>query len=180
MRISKVITKEGDRGQTSLGNGVKVSKNHPRIRAIGSIDKLNSLVGWIICIVKNELKSDLQKIQQDLFNLGGELAIPEGDMNLLDISRLEWLEKYSDNLNKTLPPLKEFILPGGTELSSRIHISRAECRSAELDLVALGESEKIKTLHRKYLNRLSDYLFILARVITNEEGSKEVTWEYSK
>lgn len=180
MRISKVITKEGDKGQTSLGNGIKVSKNHPRVRAMGSIDKLNSLVGWTICIAKNNLKNDLQKIQQDLFNLGGELAIPNGGMNLLGVTRLEWLETQSEALNETLSPLKEFILPGGTELSARIHITRAECRSAELDLVALGETEKIETLHRKYLNRLSDYLFILARVVKNEEGSKEVTWDYSK
>ena len=180
MRISKVITKEGDKGQTSLGNGVKVSKNHPRVRAMGSIDKLNSLVGWTICIANNDLKNDLQKIQQDLFNLGGELAIPNGDISLLGVARLEWLETQSETLNETLSPLKEFILPGGTELSARIHITRAECRSAELDLVALGETEKIETLHRKYLNRLSDYLFILARVVKNEEGSKEVTWDYSK
>ena len=180
MRITKVITKGGDDGQTSLGNGERVSKNHLRVHAIGAVDKLNSVIGWTRSVAKNAIKDDLEKIQQDLFNLGGELAVPGSDLELLQITRLEWLETESEKMNKTLPPLKEFILPGGSELSSRIHIARTECRDSERTLVALGEVETVPDLHRHYLNRLSDYLFILARKVKNDEGSTEVPWDYNK
>jgi len=180
MRITKVITKGGDDGQTSLGNGERVSKNHLRIHAIGAADKLNSVIGWTSSEAKNGIKDNLEKIQQDLFNLGGELAVPGSDLQLLQFTRLEWLETESEKMNKILPPLKEFVLPGGSEFSSRIHIARTECRDTERTLVALGEVETVPDLHRHYLNRLSDYLFILARKVKNDEGSKEVPWDYNK
>ena len=180
MRITKVTTKGGDDGQTSLGNGERVSKNHLRIHAMGAVDKLNSVIGWTRSIAQSSIKDDLEKIQQDLFNLGGELAVSGGDQELLKKTRLEWLEIESEIMNKELPPLKEFILPGGLELSSRIHIARTECRDTERTLVALGEVESITDLQRHYLNRLSDYLFILARKVKNNEGSTEIPWDYNK
>ena len=180
MRITKVTTKGGDEGQTSLGNGQRVSKNHLRVHAIGTVDKLNSVIGWTRSIAKNGIKDDLEKIQQDLFNLGGELAVPGSDLKLLQITRLEWLETESEKMNKALPPLKEFILPGGSELSSRLHIARTECRDTERTLVSLGEVETVPDLQRHYLNRLSDYLFILARKVKNDEGSTEIPWDYNE
>ena len=180
VRITKVTTKGGDDGQTSLGNGERVSKNHLRIHAMGAVDKLNSVIGWALSIAQSGIKNDLEKIQQDLFNLGGELAISSSDQELLKNTRLEWLEIESEKMNKELPPLKEFILPGGSELSSRIHIARTECRDTERTLVALGEVEAVPALQRHYLNRLSDYLFILARKVKNDEGSMEVPWDYNK
>ena len=180
MRITKVTTKGGDDGQTSLGNGERVSKNHLRVHAMGAVDKLNSVIGWTRSIAQSGIKDDLEKIQQDLFNLGGELAISSGDQELLKNTRLEWLEIESETINKELPPLKEFILPGGSELSSRIHIARTECRDTERTLIALGEVETVPALQRHYLNRLSDYLFILARKVKNDEGSTEVPWDYTK
>ena len=180
MRITKVTTKGGDNGQTSLGDGERVSKNHLRVHAMGAVDKLNSVIGWTRSIAQSGIKDDLEKIQQDLFNLGGELAISSGDQELLKNTRLEWLEIESETINKELPPLKEFILPGGLELSSRIHIARTECRDTERTLIALGEVETVPALQRHYLNRLSDYLFILARKVKNDEGSTEVPWDYTK
>ena len=180
VRITKVTTKGGDDGQTSLGNGERVSKNHLRVHAMGAVDKLNSVIGWTRSIAQSGIKDDLEKIQQDLFNLGGELAISSGDQELLKNTRLEWLEIESETINKELPPLKEFILPGGSELSSRIHIARTECRDTERTLIALGEVETVRALQRHYLNRLSDYLFILARKVKNDEGSTEVQWDYNK
>ncbi len=180
MRITKVTTKGGDNGQTSLGDGERVSKNHLRVHAMGAVDKLNSVIGWVLSIAQSGIKDDLEKIQQDLFNLGGELAISSGDQELLKNTRLEWLEIESETINKELPPLKEFILPGGSELSSRIHIARTECRDTERTLIALGEVETVRALQRHYLNRLSDYLFILARKVKNDEGSTEVPWNYTK
>jgi len=180
VRITKVTTKGGDDGQTSLGNGERVSKNHLRIHAMGEVDKLNSVIGWTRSIAQSGIKDDLEKIQQDLFNLGGELAVSGGDQELLKNTRLEWLEIESETMIKELPPLKEFILPGGSELSSRIHIARTECRNTERTLVSLGEVETVPDIHRHYLNRLSDYLFILARKVKNDEGSTEVQWDYNK
>ena len=180
VRITKVTTKGGDNGQTSLGDGERVSKNHLRVHAMGAVDKLNSVIGWTRSIAQSGIKDDLEKIQQDLFNLGGELAISSGDQELLKNTRLEWLEIESETINKELPPLKEFILPGGLELSSRIHIARTECRDTERTLIALGEVETVPALQRHYLNRLSDYLFILARKVKNDEGSTEVPWDYTK
>ena len=106
MRITKVTTKGGDNGQTSLGDGERVSKNHLRVHAMGAVDKLNSVIGWTRSIAQSGIKDDLEKIQQDLFNLGGELAVSGGDQEFLNNTRLEWLEIESETMNKELPPLK--------------------------------------------------------------------------
>ena len=178
MRVSKVITKSGDEGQTGLGDGRRVSKTHIRIQAIGSIDHLNSLLGWAMVEAGRPIKNDLERVQQDLFNVGGELVMPGIELQLLNAERLQWLEDETEKLNKSLPPLKEFILPGGTELSARIHIIRAACRNTERDIVALAESKEGSDHHKVYLNRLSDYFFVLARKVQIDKGTKEIQWDH--
>ena len=180
MRITKVTTKTGDAGETGLGNGERVSKNSPRVHAMGSIDKLNSIIGWARTLTSEVTFDILGLVQQDLFNMGGEIAIPDVEMNLLDESRVVWLDSLTDQYNEKLPPLDEFILPGGNEISSRLHISRTECREAERNLIALSENEFVSPLHKKYLNRLSDFFFVLARAVSSDENIEEVTWEYEK
>ena len=180
MRITKVTTKTGDAGETGLGNGERVSKNSPRVHAMGSIDNLNSIIGWARTLTGEDIFDILGLVQQDLFNIGGEIAIPDAKMNLLDESRVVWLDNLTDQYNKQLPPLNEFILPGGNELSSRLHISRTECREAERNLIALSENEFVSPLHKKYLNRLSDFFFVLARAVSSDENIEEVSWEYEK
>ena len=178
MRISKVITKSGDDGQTGLGEGKRVSKTHIRIQAIGAIDHLNSLLGWAMVDAGRSTKNDLERVQQDLFDLGGELAMPGIELQLLNAERLQWLEHETEKLNKSLPPLEEFILPGGTELSARIHILRTACRNTERDIVSLAEKKEDSNLHKVYLNRLSDYLFVLARKVQVDEGTEETQWDH--
>tara|TARA_B110000914_G_scaffold102820_1_gene90189 strand:+ start:92 stop:685 length:594 start_codon:yes stop_codon:yes gene_type:complete len=178
MRVSKVITKSGDGGQTGLGDGKRVSKTDIRIQAIGSMDYLNSLLGWAMVVARSPVKNDLERIQQDLFDLGGELAMPGIELQLLSAERLNWLEHETEKLNESLPPLKEFILPGGTELSARIHIVRTACRNTERDIVALAETKEDSDLHKIFLNRLSDYLFVLARKVQMDEGTNEIQWDH--
>ena len=180
MRITKVTTKTGDSGRTGLANGERVSKSSIRINAMGSIDKLNSVIGWVINVVDLRLAKDLENIQQDLFNLGGELAVPDVEINLLVNDRLLWLENNIDKINDEMPPLTEFILPGGSEECSRIHIARAECRESERVIVTLSESEAVPEIHKQYLNRLSDYLFIIARQLKLDQGKNEKSWKYKK
>ena len=180
MRITKVTTKTGDTGETGLGNGERVSKNSPRVHAMGSIDKLNSIIGWARTLTSKDTFDIIGLVQQDLFNMGGEIAIPDVEMNLLDESRVGWLDSLTDHYNEQLPPLNEFILPGGNELSSRLHISRTECREAERNLIALSENEFVSPSHKKYLNRLSDFFFVLARAVSSDENIEEIPWEYEK
>ena len=180
MRITKVTTKTGDTGETGLGNGERVSKNSPRVHTMGSIDKLNSIIGWTRTLASKDTFDILGLVQQDLFNMGGEIAIPDVEMNLLDESRVVWLDSLTDHYNEQLPPLNEFILPGGNELSSRLHISRTECREAERNLIALSENEFVSPSHKKYLNRLSDFFFVLARAVSSDENIEEIPWEYEK
>ena len=180
MRITKVTTKTGDMGETGLANGERVSKNSPRIHALGSLDKLNSFIGWTRVNADENINNVLEAIQQDLFNIGGELAIPDVEMNLFNNSRLDWLDKQTELYNQQLPPLDEFILPGGTELASRLHIARAECRETERYIICLSEQEFVSDLHKKYLNRLSDFLFNLSRIVVLNQGVSEISWDYNK
>ena len=180
MRITKVTTKTGDMGETGLANGERISKNSPRIHAMGSLDKLNSFIGWTRVNADENINNVLEAIQQDLFNIGGELAIPDVEMNLFNNSRLDWLDKQTELYNQQLPPLDEFILPGGTELASRLHIARAECRETERYIICLSEQEFVSDLHKKYLNRLSDFLFNLSRIVVLNQGVSEISWDYNK
>jgi|TARA_B100000902_G_scaffold126848_1_gene126296 cob(I)alamin adenosyltransferase len=178
MRISKVTTKSGDKGNTSLGNGERVSKSHLLINLLGDIDELNSQVGSAISSCKSSLiASELQAIQQDLFNLGGEISIINSGTILINDDKVEFLEERIEDLNQTLKPLKEFIMPGGDEFCSRIHLSRAVCRRAERSCVAVLDLVKEKNVWLPYLNRLSDYFFVLARYVSSEQGSEEILWK---
>ena len=178
MRITKVTTRTGDKGQTGLGNGERVSKNSLRVNAMGSVDKLNSIIGWARIKANKQSDKPLEEIQQDLFNLGGELAIPDVQINLLKDARIDWLDSNIDEINALLPPLNEFVLPGGPEFTARVHIARSECRDAERAIIALSESECVPSNHKKYINRLSDFLFVLSRLETFQKGQKEIVWKY--
>ena len=178
MRISKVTTKSGDKGKTSLGNGERVSKSHLIINLLGDIDELNSQIGSAISSSKSSLiSSELQSIQQDLFNLGGEISIFNSGTILINDDKVKFLEERIEDLNQTLKPLKEFIMPGGDEFCSRIHLSRAVCRRAERSCVSVLDLVKEKNIWLPYLNRLSDYLFVLARYVSSERGSEEILWK---
>ena len=181
MRITKVTTKTGDAGETGLGSGKRVQKNHPRIMVLGELDHLNSIIGWVISACGNkELAKPLKNIQQDIFNIGADMSLPERDANLLKKERLTNLETQIESITNKLPPLKEFILPGGSELVSRIHIARTSCRNTERAMVSMFNNEGIDELHGKYINRLSDYLFLLARLVKNNEGVEEEHWRFEK
>ena len=178
MRISKVTTKSGDKGNTSLGNGERVSKSHLLINLLGDIDELNSQLGSAISSCKSELiSSELESIQQDLFNLGGEISIINSGTILINNDKVEFLEERIYELNQTLKPLKEFIMPGGDEFCSRVHLARAVCRRAERSCVAILDLVKEKNIWLPYLNRLSDYLFVLARYVSSQRGAEEILWK---
>ncbi len=178
MRISKVTTKTGDNGKTSLGDGSRVLKNHPNINFLGDMDELNSYLGLAVSICDSKvIKKQLQSIQQDLFNIGGEASMPKEEISLLKDGRITYLESYITKMNKELPPLEEFILPGGNELCSRLHIVRAVCRRAERSCIPLLSKKANNKNWLKYLNRLSDFIFVLIRLLNQNEGLDEMLWE---
>jgi cob(I)alamin adenosyltransferase len=177
MRISKVITKTGDQGTTGLADGSRVPKTDPRICAIGDIDELNSFVGNAKSAARaSEWEKELTEIQNDLLNLGGELSMPDGSISLLKIERIKALEKITEAMNESLPSLKEFILPEGDDFTTRIHLARAVCRRAERSVIHVIGTEGA-SLSIQYLNRLSDYLFVLARMSSKSEGTRERQWK---
>jgi cob(I)alamin adenosyltransferase len=175
-RLSKITTRTGDAGTTGLADGSRVAKDAPRIAALGEVDELNSLLGVILC---EELPAEacelLIGIQHDLFDLGGELAIPGG--TFLKPGQLERIEAAIEHYNGQLAPLKEFILPGGTRAAALAHLARTVCRRAERSVVALGAAESVSGTMRKYLNRLSDLLFVLGRWLNKSAGSSDVLWQ---
>jgi cob(I)alamin adenosyltransferase len=176
-RLSKIATRTGDDGSTGLGDGSRVGKDNLRIQALGDVDELNSQLGLLLCeTLPAALREELVSIQHDLFDLGGELCIP-GYTVLADahLARLDaLLEKY----NATLPPLKEFILPGGSRTAALAHVCRTVCRRAERSVVMLEKAEAgVNAPARQYLNRLSDLCFVLARVLNREAGGQDVLWE---
>ena len=181
MRITKVTTKTGDTGETSLGTGVRVRKDHPRVNALGDLDYLNSVIGWTVSSFSDsQIGQELKKIQQDIFNISGDISLPDSESALLKKERIKDIEDDFDIINNKLPPLKEFILPGGSELISRLHIARTSCRNAERSLISMYGNENLNQLHAKYMNRLSDYLFLLARLVKHNEGVKEEHWDLEK
>lgn len=178
MRITKVYTKTGDNGTTSLSDGSRVKKNSLRIISIGSVDELNASLGMVLSTRPVEIISKLlRKIQNDLFNLGGEISTKDLNLKLVSIDDIKLLEESIDELNSDLPALKEFIMPRGTDIVSRLHFSRTICRRAEVDLVNLSQIEKINSIHLTYLNRLSDYLFVSARYQNNYDENNEIFWD---
>ncbi|MDG4944906.1 cob(I)yrinic acid a,c-diamide adenosyltransferase [Weeksellaceae bacterium KMM 9713] len=187
----KIYTKTGDKGSTSLYGGVKVSKAHIRIDAYGTTDELNSNIGVIASHNSNkQVKEQLLKIQENIFVLGSELATPKEKLYLangksrigqmIQESDIETLESWIDEWEKQLDPLTHFILPGGGKASASAHLARTVCRRAERIVVALAENEEIRQELQKYLNRLSDYFFVLARVLAKMDNEPEVLWLPSK
>ena len=181
MRITKVTTKTGDTGETSLGTGERVRKDHPRVNALGDLDYLNSVIGWTVSSLSDShIGQELKNIQQDIFNISGDISLPDIESVLLKKDRIKAIEDQIDIITNKLPPLKEFILPGGSELISRLHIARTSCRNAERSLISMYGNQNLNHLHAKYMNRLSDYLFLLARLVKHNEGVKEEHWDLEK
>lgn len=175
-RLSKIYTRTGDAGTTGLGDGSRVDKDSLRITALGEVDEVNSVVGLLLCeAVPEDIRELLTGIQHDLFDLGGELSIP--GMALLKDSQVARLEQAIDAYNADLEPLKDFILPGGSRAAALAHLARSVCRRAERAVVGLARSEAVSEPGRKYLNRLSDLLFVLGRVLNRDEGRGDVLWQ---
>jgi len=178
-RLSKIYTRTGDAGTTGLGDGERTRKNALRVQAMGDVDELNSLLGILVSgALPTDAAGVLLAVQHDLFDLGGELSIPGS--SLLPDSGVGRLEAAIDRWNEALPPLKEFILPGGSVSAAHCHLARAVCRRAERAVVALAESEPVNESVMEYINRLSDLLFVLARTLARQDGGEEILWDRSR
>jgi cob(I)alamin adenosyltransferase len=175
-RLTKITTRTGDEGITGLGNNERVSKSHVRVHAMGDVDELNSSIGLLLCEDMTPADQELLiDIQHELFNLGGELSIP--GMQLLKDDSLVQLDAAIESYVSRLPALKEFILPGGVRSSCLAHVCRTVARRAERSLVALSTQEAYEGVGVRYLNRLSDFLFILARKLNLDTGKQDVYWK---
>ncbi len=175
-RLSKIYTRTGDDGSTGLGDGSRVDKDCDRVEAFGTIDELNSIIGMVLSHdIPNAISTLLSRLQHELFDLGGELCIP--DHNAISTEHIKQLENDLDELNGKLPALKEFILPAGGKATSCCHLARTVCRRAERVIVRLAKTEKISSTLRAYINRLSDLLFVLARTLARYENGQEVLWQ---
>jgi cob(I)alamin adenosyltransferase len=178
-RLSKITTRTGDKGETGLGDGSRVPKDHPRVTALGDVDELNSALGLLLA---EELPADVRAVfapvQQDLLDLGGELSIP--GHALVKIERVEALEAELERWNEALQPLKEFILPGGSRAAAAAHLARTVCRRAERSVVALARKDKVSEAARQYLNRLSDLLFVAGRILNQAAGVGDVQWRHQR
>ncbi|MFX1762967.1 cob(I)yrinic acid a,c-diamide adenosyltransferase [Paraburkholderia sp. A1RI-2L] len=194
-RLSKIVTRTGDDGTTGLGDGSRVRKDDARIAAIGEVDELNSHIGVLLCeTLPDDVRAALTDIQHDLFDLGGELCMP-GHTIVTD-AQLERLDGWLAEYNATLPPLKEFILPGGSRAAALAHVCRTVCRRAERMIVALGAAQDasaaggadgagksaapLAQTPRRYVNRLSDLMFVLARVLNRAAGGADVLWLHDR
>jgi cob(I)alamin adenosyltransferase len=175
-RLTHITTRTGDSGETGLADGSRVSKTAPRIHALGDVDELNSQLGVLLVQdLPEDIRRLISQVQNDLFDLGSELAIPGS--NLLTDDHLGRLDAAIPAYNALLPPLAEFVLPGGTPAAAHCHVARTVCRRAERSLVALDAADIISDTPRLYLNRLSDLLFILSRCLNRMAGAPDVTWE---
>jgi len=175
-RLSKIYTRTGDKGETGLGDGTRIEKDHIRVEAFGDTDELNSIIGMIRAHeLPNNIEACLSKVQHHLFDLGGELCIP-GHV-ALDENYISYLETTLDGFNANLPMLKEFILPAGGKATSTCHLARTVCRRAERRIVSLSKNEDVSSYSIQYLNRLSDLLFVIARVLARHENGSEVLWQ---
>ena len=178
-RLSQIATRTGDNGTTGLGNNERVSKDSSRVRAMGDVDELNSHLGVLLCEPMPEtVRALLVEVQHQLFNLGGELSIP--GFELLKGEAVVALDEALANFNAELPKLQEFILPAGTRAASQAHVCRTVARRAEREVVALGNAEAINDAPRQYLNRLSDLMFVLARVLNRLDGGDDVYWKSAR
>ncbi len=185
-RLSKIYTRTGDAGETGLGDGSRIRKTHPRVQAMGSADELNSVIGMLVEMLLSEhgtsdaeelakIASFLRDSQHRIFDLGGEISIP--GYSILTNDHVEVIEQRLDELNEHLPPLENFILPGGSILIAQCHLARSVCRRAERDATALAEIETVNPSVLTYLNRMSDYLFVVARSCARLTGIDEVLWK---
>ncbi len=183
--LNKIYTKRGDDGKTELGNGERVKKFSKRVEAYGTVDELNSLIGIVTSLdIDKDLKNSLLKIQNDLFDIGADLCVPKDDNNNFSPFRFPSnyvlrLENEIDLMNTSIEPIKSFVLPGGSRISSQLHLCRTTCRRAERYVVELMESEDSNPEVLKYLNRLSDWFFVSARKY-NDNGKSDILWIPSK
>ena len=178
-RLSKIYTKTGDDGTTGLGDGTRVPKDSARVAAYGTVDELNSSIGIVLAQeIPAPIREALTQIQHDLFDLGGELCIP--GMAMVHEADVERLEQTLDGFNADLPALKDFILPGGGMAAACCHVARTVCRRAEREVVTLSRSEPVRPEAVRYLNRLSDLLFVLSRVLARASGHGEVLWQHER
>ena len=182
--LNKIYTKKGDDGKTELGDGKRIVKFSTRVEAYGTVDELNAMIGTITSMsIETKLDSCLERIQNDLFDLGADLCLPEDTTRHMNTEPLrveksltERLESEIDNMNKRIDPIRSFVLPGGNEIAAKLHLCRTICRRAERLVVKLIENEKVNKEALKYLNRLSDWFFVAARV-SNDDGKRDVLWK---
>jgi len=179
-RLSRIYTRTGDDGTTGLGDGTRVPKEHPRVEAYGSVDEASSAIGMVLAVagLPSAVTDCLLEVQHELFDLGGELCIP-GHRAITD-AHVTRLEQALDGFNEPLPPLKDFILPGGGAAASACHLARTITRRAERRVWELGRTEAVAPQVAKYLNRLSDLLFVVARVLARHETGQEVLWRHER
>jgi len=174
-RLSKIVTRTGDDGTTGLGDGSRTTKDSPRVRAMGDIDELNSAIGLVLAEdIPPEIRAPLAAVQNDLFDLGGEVCIPGREA--LGAMHLARIEADVARLNETLPPLREFVLPGGSRAAAAAHLARTIGRRAERALVELHHAEPVSAASLMYLNRVSDLLFVAARALNRAAGVAEPSW----
>jgi cob(I)alamin adenosyltransferase len=176
-RLTKIYTRTGDDGTTGLASGERVAKDCPRVEAYGTVDELNACIGLVLATPKlpPRLQDFLPEVQHRLFDLGGELAVP--GRNVIIGADSTDLERVLDELNANLPPLKDFVLPGGTAGAAACHLARAVCRRAERRVITLQREEPVNPESVRYLNRLSDLLFVMSRVLCRVDGGSEVVWK---
>ena len=182
--LNKIYTKKGDDGKTELGDGNRIEKFSTRVEAYGTVDEVNSVIGTVTCLsINTELKTALERIQNDLFDLGADLCLPESENENLAYQPLRVrkeqvsrLESEIDTMNKSIEPIRSFVLPGGTEIAANFHLCRTICRRAERRVVKLMETEKINLEALIYLNRLSDWFFVAARK-SNDNGKDDILWK---
>ena len=178
-RLSKIATRTGDNGTTGLGDGSRVDKDNLRVQAMGDVDEMNSHLGLLLSEdLPAGLREELFTIQHDLFDLGGELCIP--GYALIAETHVARLDALLDKYNADLPPLADFILPAGSRAASQAHVCRTVCRRAERAIVTLGKAETLNDHPRQYMNRLSDLMFVLARVLNRFAGGSDVLWNHER
>ncbi|MET0582816.1 MAG: cob(I)yrinic acid a,c-diamide adenosyltransferase [Pseudoxanthomonas sp.] len=178
-RLSKIYTRTGDDGTTGLGDGTRVGKDSARVNAYGTVDEANSSIGLVLAAqVPEDIRNLLTTVQHQLFDLGGELCIP--GHAAISAEDVDALERQLDRYNEALPPLKDFILPAGGEAAARCHLARTIVRRAEREIVTLARHDAVRPEAIRYLNRLSDLLFVLARVLARADGQGEVLWNHER
>ena len=186
VKLNKIYTRTGDDGTTGLVDGSRIAKHAPRMVAVGAVDDLNAVLGFAVLALSGAAADDVTRIQNDLFDLGADLATPLGDIGGEDFTPSEmvlrivpaqatWLEQQIDAVNEGLQPLTSFILPGGSEAAARLHMARTSARAAERAMTAMAEDEPVNPAALAYINRLSDYLFVLSRA-ANDGGAGDVLW----